>query len=114
MVQRTRILLFLIITCCSVFVLAQASGDSLFDAKCAFCHGKDGAGKTAFAQKAHIPNLASQEVQSMSDKDIFESIARGTHHKEYPHAFAMRGMPDSDIELLVKRVRQFGKNTAKK
>jgi len=88
---------------------AQASGDALFDGKCAACHGKDGRGKTSFAQKAQIPDLASAEVQSMSDPDLYESIARGTKHKAYPHAFALRGMSSSEIEALVRRVREFGK-----
>jgi mono/diheme cytochrome c family protein len=109
MVPKIPSVLFFIMVCSSISAWAQAGGDVLYDAKCASCHGKDGVGKTAFAQKAHIPNLASPEVQSMSDKEIYESIARGTHHKEYPHAFAMRGMSDSEILSLVKRVRDFAK-----
>ena len=92
-------------------LFAQGSGDSLFAAKCATCHGKDGAGKTAFAQKARIPNFSSSEVQSMSDRDLYESIARGTNHKEYPHAFALRGMSQGEIESLVKKIREFGKTS---
>lgn len=113
-VPRTLILLSLIAVFFPVFLLAQASGDALFDAKCATCHGKDGAGKTAFAQKARIPNLGSPEVQSMSDHDIYDSIARGSKHKAYPHAFALRGMTQGEIESLVKRIREFGKEFGKK
>ncbi len=94
---------------CSVPSVAQTGADALFTAKCASCHGPAGAGNTAFGHKAHIPNLAAPEVQSMSDKDLYESIARGTHHKEYPHAFAMRGMSQAEIESLVKKIREFAK-----
>jgi mono/diheme cytochrome c family protein len=101
-------LLFLIFTV-STLAVAQGSGDSLFMAKCSTCHGKDGMGKTAFAQKARIPDLASAEVQSLTDTEIHESIARGTKHKAYPHAFALRGMSESEINSLVKRIREFRK-----
>jgi mono/diheme cytochrome c family protein len=109
MTRKILILIVFMMICSSVALWAQANGDALFDAKCVSCHGKDGAGKTPFGQKAHIPNLASPEVQSLSDKEIYESIARGTHHKEYPHAFAMRGMSDGEIQSLVKRIRDFAK-----
>lgn len=91
------------------FLAAQGAGDSLFATKCATCHGKDGAGKTAFSQKAHIPNLASPEVQSKSNRELYDSIARGTGHKEYPHAFALRGMSEGEIDSLVKKIREFAK-----
>lgn len=104
-----RIQLLILIITVSVYAMAQASGDSLFMAKCSTCHGKDGMGKTAFAQKARIPELGSAEVQSLSDTEIYESIARGTRHKAYPHAFALRGMSESEIDSLVKRIREFGK-----
>lgn len=105
-----RKLLFLFsIPFAAVLLHAQASADSLFVSKCATCHGKDGAGKTAFAQRTRIPDLGSSEVQSMSDRAIYDSIAKGTGHKEYPHSFAMRGMSTSEIESLVKKVREFAK-----
>lgn len=107
--KTTGFVLSLILSLGSAVAWAQGSGDVLFASKCATCHGNDGAGKTAFAQKAHIPNLASPEVQAMSDKDLYDSIARGTHHKEYPHAFAMRGMTQGEINSLVKKVREFKK-----
>ena len=91
------------------FMFAQANGDSLFAAKCSTCHGKDGLGKTAFAQKARIPDLASSEVQSLSDRELYDSIARGTKHKAYPHAFALRGMSESEVDSLVRKIREFGK-----
>jgi mono/diheme cytochrome c family protein len=100
------IVIFLPIALC-----AQGSGDSLFMAKCSTCHGKDGAGKTAFAQKARIPELSSSEVQSMSNRELFDSIARGTKHKAYPHAFALRGMSDGEVDSLVRKIREFGKKT---
>ncbi len=107
MFQRRLLLILIFLT--PLFLHAQGSGDVLFITHCSQCHGKDGVGKTAFAQKARIPDLGSSEVQSMTDRQIYDSIARGTGHKAYPHSFAMRGMTQGDIESLVRRIREFKK-----
>ena len=88
---------------------AQSNGQAIFDRNCAKCHGKDGAGKTAVAAKLNIPNLASTAVQSLTDAEIYDSIARGTRHKEYPHGYEFRGMTKADINALVEHVRSFAK-----
>jgi mono/diheme cytochrome c family protein len=85
-------------------VLAQ-SGAETFDMKCASCHGKDGAGKTSFAQKATLPDLRSQAVQSKSDRDLHDSIGRGVGHKAYPHAYLMRGMTEGQLNSVIGFVR---------
>lgn len=109
MLKQTSLLALALSFLVPQFLVAQEAGDSLYAAKCATCHGKDGAGKTAFSQKVHVPSLAASEVQSKSNRDLYDSIARGTGHKEYPHAFALRGMSESEIESLVKKIRDFGK-----
>ncbi len=105
MLKRSFLLLLALMI--PAFLHAQSSGDVLFVSKCAQCHGKDGAGKTAFAEKARIPDLASHEVQSLSDRQLYDSIARGTGHKAYPHSFALRGMTIGEVESLVKKIREF-------
>ncbi len=89
--------------------LAQSGGEGLFNSNCAKCHGRDGTGKTAVGAKLHIPDLGSHAVQSLSDAEIYESIARGARHKEYPHAYEYRGMTQGDINSLVKHIRTFAK-----
>ncbi len=93
----------------AITVAAQNGADSLYMAKCANCHGADGAAKTSSGAKMNIPNFRSSEVQSMTDQQLYDSIARGTNHKNYPHAFGLRGMSPSEIESLVKKVRSFAK-----
>lgn len=93
----------------TVQLSAQSGGEAVFNANCARCHGKDGTGKTEVAARFHIPNLAAPAVQSLSDSEIYESIARGTRHKEYPHGYEFRGMTKSDIASLVRHIRTLAK-----
>jgi cytochrome c6 len=53
----------------------EASG-KLFAAKCAMCHGPDGAG-SAMGKKLGVRNLSSTEVQSQSDAELIEIITKG-------------------------------------
>jgi hypothetical protein len=47
----------------------------------------------------------------MSDSDIYDSIAHGTQHKEYPHAFLHIGMAEEQIQGLVKHIRVLQRNS---
>jgi len=50
-----------------------AAGEATFKAKCAGCHGADGKGKEAMKTK----DLASADVQKMSDADLSGIITNG-------------------------------------
>ncbi|HYX70237.1 MAG TPA: c-type cytochrome, partial [Terriglobales bacterium] len=50
---------------------AGPNGADLFKAKCAMCHGADGAGKAAMK----TPDLGSPAVQGKSDKDLADFVA---------------------------------------
>ncbi len=84
--------------------LAQDSG-ALYTQKCANCHAKDGSGHTGVTSKLDIPDLRLKRIVEMSDTDIYNSIAHGTQHKEYPHAFLHIGMTEEQIQGLVKYIR---------
>jgi mono/diheme cytochrome c family protein len=56
---------------------AQETGESLFKAKCAMCHGPDGAGKTTMGQTLKIPDLHSEDVQKLSDAELTQIVAKG-------------------------------------
>lgn len=88
---------------------AQNGTQQIFEKNCASCHGKDGAGRTAAATRMKIPDLRSKEVQQLSDKQIFDTIAYGTGHKQYPHAFADKGMTGVLISDLVAYLRDLAK-----
>jgi mono/diheme cytochrome c family protein len=81
--------------------------EALFNANCAKCHGADGKGSKT--TKMHVADLQSKAVQAMTDDQIYESIAVGIHHKEYPHAYLNRGLLREQIQDLVKYIRTLGK-----
>ena len=58
---------------------AQAKGaQSVYDAKCAMCHAKDGSGSTPMGKNMKVPDLRSKAVQSKSDADLHKAIADST------------------------------------
>jgi len=83
---------------------AQES-EALYTQKCMSCHAKDGSGHTAVAAKLEVPDFHSKRIKEMSDADMYDSIAHGTRHKEYPHAFLHIGLAEQQIQGLVKYIR---------
>jgi mono/diheme cytochrome c family protein len=93
---------------CVVPIPARAKAHdaaAVYNAKCAVCHGTDGAGKTEAHKKMPVPDLRSKQIRSMSDAELYETIAKGTKHKEYQHAFLYTGLTEADIHAIVKYIR---------
>lgn len=90
-----------------VFVGTTRAQDSekLFNEKCASCHAKDGSGHTNASAKMAVPDLRSKRIRDMSDADMTDSIANGTKHYAYPHAFVHIGLTNEQIDGLVKYIR---------
>ncbi|MGB7847224.1 MAG: c-type cytochrome [Candidatus Acidiferrum sp.] len=86
------------------FLEAQTKGADEYHAHCARCHADDGSGK-GHATRIKMQDLRSKEVQALTDQELFETIARGTKHKEYPHAFLYTGMTKEQIESVVAFIR---------
>jgi mono/diheme cytochrome c family protein len=89
----------------SAATLGAADGASLYDKRCASCHAKDGSGKTPAGSKMHIPDLRSKEVRDKSDSELYNTVAKGTKHKNYPHAFLYTGMTKGQIQDVVGYIR---------
>ena len=86
----------------------QPAGDArtIFDAKCAKCHGKDGRAKGIKAKMIHVRNLTDAAWQdNVTDERLFNSISNGRN--EMP-AFKKK-LSESQIDSLVAYVRQFRK-----
>ena len=79
-------------------VLAQApaarTGASLFQARCAECHGID-------AKGVHGPDLTSLFASGATDDRVFQTIRRGIAGTEMPASTA----PDEEIRAIVAYLR---------
>jgi mono/diheme cytochrome c family protein len=85
---------------------AQETGESLFKAKCAMCHGPDGAGKTTMGQTLKIPDLHSESAQKPSDAELTQIVTKGKNK-----------MPAYEAKLSKEQIAQlvgFVRDLAKK
>ena len=53
------------------------TGENIFRAKCAVCHGVDGSGQTENGKKLKVPDLRSEKVQSLTDDELLETFMEG-------------------------------------
>ena len=98
-IQMKKIAALLIITIIVAAVPAMAAEDgaALFKAKCAACHGPDGA-------KMAKANLGSAAIQAKTDADLITFI--GTNPK---HNFLKKNVTDEQIKALVAHLRTLKK-----
>jgi cytochrome c6 len=82
---------------------AADDGAKVFAAKCAVCHGPDGAGKLK-----GTPDFRTAEFQKKSDAELTDAIANGPKGKE-SHAFAKKGLDEATIKSLVAFIRTLKK-----
>ncbi len=92
----------------SVGAVGQA--EETYKAQCSSCHGMDGSASTPAGKKMSAADLRSHSVQSLSDEELFKTIAYGVEHKQYPHAFAHRGLTQKQIADLVVYIRKMSKH----
>jgi mono/diheme cytochrome c family protein len=95
---------------CVMFQLTASAEDpaeSTYKERCVKCHSANGDGKGHAEMKIQPADLRSDAVQKLSDEELYNSIAFGTGHKEYAHAFVERGVSPKQITELVKYIRKF-------
>jgi len=80
-------------------------GAAIYKAKCAVCHGQDGAGKPA----AKIPSLVSDDAKKLSDTDLTDFVANGGPSKKATHAFAAKGLTPDQVKAVVGEIRDLQK-----
>lgn len=56
---------------------AQSAGADTYKAKCAMCHGPDGAGNTPVGRAMRLRSLKSPEDVKASDADLFKDTKSG-------------------------------------
>ena len=91
-------------------VLAQDEAAAQYKSSCANCHNTNGDGQTAAGKRMTMPDLRAHAIQSLSDEQLFQTIANGAQHKQYPHTFLKKGMTEVQIRQLVQHIRTFKKN----
>jgi mono/diheme cytochrome c family protein len=77
-----------------------AAAEAMYKAKCAGCHGADGKGKASMKTK----DLASDEVQKMSDADLANVITKGKSPMP-----AYGSMTPDQVKDMVAYIRSFKK-----
>ena len=108
--KTTKLAVLVVMIALALFILIPnlswaEDGASVYKAKCAVCHGPDGAGKPA----AKIPSLVSDDAKKLSDADLTDAIANGGKAKKASHAFAAKGLSADQIKLVVSHIRELQK-----
>ena len=105
--KATKLLVLIVMIALALFMVvpnlswAADDGATLYKAKCAACHGADGAGKPA----AKIPSLISDEAKKGSDADLTDMIANGGKAKKASHAYSAKGLTPDQIKMVVEYIR---------
>lgn len=82
-----------------------SDGAAIYKAKCAMCHGPDGAGQTTMGKNMKLRHLGSAEVQKQTDAELVKWIADG---KGKMPAYKSKLTP-ADIDALVAFIRTLKK-----
>ncbi len=103
--KTTKIAMLILTIAVALFILIPSlswaeDGAALYKAKCAMCHGPDGAGKPA----AKIPSLISDEAKAKSDADITKFVQ--TNPK---HAAVAKALNDEQLKAVVAAIRDLQK-----
>lgn len=86
-------------------VSALADAEATYKAKCAGCHGPDGAGSTPAGKAMKVRDFHAPEVQKETDADLTDIITNGKN-KMPKYGDKLK---DSEIKDLLGYVRMLGK-----
>lgn len=103
--KKVLVVLFAITVLVAIAAPRATADDAakVYAAKCAMCHGPDGAGKMK-----GTPDFRTAEFQKKSDAELTSAIANGPGGKE-SHAFSKKGLDDATIKSLVAYIRTLKK-----
>jgi mono/diheme cytochrome c family protein len=80
---------------------AQSSGEAVYKAKCASCHGPDGAGATPAGKATKARDFCSEEVKKETDAEWIAIITKG---KSKMPAYDKK-ISDAEIKDVVAYIR---------
>ena len=104
--KTTKLVVLVMTIAVALFVLipslswAGEDGAALFKAKCAMCHGPDGAGKPALK----APSLISDEAKKLSDADLGKAVA-----EKAKHPAGVKSLAADDVKAIVAHIRTLQK-----
>ncbi len=88
----------------STWALADGGADT-FKAKCAMCHGADGAGQTGMGKAMNLRNLGSADVQKQSDADLTGIITNGKN-KMPAYTGKLTGDQITDVVKFIRTLKK--------
>lgn len=91
--------------------LAGDNTATLFQSKCAVCHGADGKAHTPLGKKQSIPSFTSGKVQKTPAANLVDFILNGGKEKRASHTFAGKGITQQDATELAAYIKTLGKKT---
>ena len=103
--KTTKLVMLVMTIAVALFILIPnlswaEDGAVLFKAKCAMCHGADGAGKPAMK----APSLISEEAKKKSDADLTKAVAETAKHPA-----GVKGLSADDAKAVVAYIRTLQK-----
>lgn len=104
--MKSRSLVFLLAVSIIALPIVATADDAaaVYKAKCAMCHGPDGAGQTPTGKAMKARDLGSPEVQKATDEELEKIIESGKGKMP-----AYKGKIDEKtIDGLIKYIRDFG------
>ena len=101
----------LAITALACWTARADDAKTTYDAKCAKCHGDDGAGQKAMGKKLGCKDWTDAAVQAkFTDDDATKAIKEGFKDADGKTLMkATEGLTDDDVKGLVAYVRAFKK-----
>jgi cytochrome c553 len=103
--KTTKLVMLVMTIAVALFILIPnlswaEDGAALYKAKCAMCHGPDGAGKPAMK----APSLISDEAKKKSDADLTKAVAETAKHPA-----GVKGLAADDVKAVVAYIRSLQK-----
>lgn len=89
----------------AVPAIAQQPGEAAYKAKCAMCHGADGAGNTPVGKSMKLRSLKSPEDVKASDADLFKQIRDGVG-KMQGYAGKLTDAQISDVVAYIRSLQK--------
>ena len=101
MKNRGFLALIVVIAVALPVMAAGPDGAALYKAKCAMCHGPDGAGQTPTGKAMKVRDLRSADVQKQTDKELDAIVANGKGKMP-----AYKGkVSEAEIDALIKYIK---------